>query len=330
MTPTEDAVAAPLAVPTPSSTPSTFVIDTPLLSRGTADRSEDLRDPERIAQMWPAARMLVMDGKGRVALEPGGARLATVAASSTADGPPSGAVLLGAVDGVDHWAMLGEVQGESGGLREWGPLLPDDHAGLLTTATALLTWHAAAGFCPRCGQPSNPSPAGWSRTCPNGHEDFPRTDAAVIVLVHDGQGSMVLARQPIWPAGRMSVLAGFVEAGESLEHTVAREVLEEVGVHVTDVSYLGSQPWPFPRSLMVGFAARAVPGASLHPRDGEIEEARWFTKDAVRAMIAAENPAVADSWAEPAPQIEGAAFEVVLPGAVSIARRMVEGWVAQD
>ena len=324
-------MASPVAVPTPSSTPSTFVIETPLLSRGTADRSEDLRDAERIAQMWPAARMLIMDGKGRVALDPLGATLATVSAPSVADRPPVGAVLLGAVDGVDHWAMLGEVvSAQSGGLREWGPLLPDDDAGLLTTATALLTWHSAAGFCPRCGQPSTPSPAGWSRICTNGHEDFPRTDPAVIVLVHDGEGSMVLARQPIWPAGRMSVLAGFVEAGESLEHTVAREVLEEVGVHVTDVSYLGSQPWPFPRSLMVGFAARATPGASLHPRDGEIEDARWFSRDAVRAMIAAENPAVADSWAEPAPQVDGAAFEVVLPGSVSIARRMVEGWVAAD
>ena len=131
-------------------------------------------------------------------------------------------------------------------------MLTDTEAGLLTTATALLTWHDAAGFCPRCGLPSVPSPAGWSRMCPRHHEDFPRTDPAVIVLVHDGVDSMVLARQPIWPIGRMSVLAGFVEAGESLEHTVAREVLEEVGVHVTDVSYLGSQPWPFPRSMMVG------------------------------------------------------------------------------
>ena len=113
-----------------------------------------------------------------------------------------------------------------------------------------------------------PTPAGWSRLCPRQHEDFPRTDPAVIVLVHDGADSMVLARQPIWPTGRMSVLAGFVEAGESLEATVAREVLEEVGVHVTDVSYLGSQPWPFPRSLMVGFAARAEPGAALLPVPG--------------------------------------------------------------
>jgi NAD+ diphosphatase len=326
-------------VPTPSATPSSFVIDVPLLSRGTADRSEDLRSPDRIAQMWPAARMLMMDARGRVGLAADRTRLATVPAAEVADAPPADAVLLGAIDGVDYWAMpaddsaaaIGrEVPGESGGLREWGTLLPDGDAGLLTTATALLTWHAAAGFCPRCGQPSTPRPAGWSRVCPQGHEDFPRTDPAVIVLVHDGADSMVLARQPIWPVGRMSVLAGFVEAGESLEHTVAREVLEEVGVHVTDVSYLGAQPWPVPRSLMVGFAARAHPGAPLFPREGEIEQARWFHRDEVRAMIAAEDPAVADSWTEPTPMPGGSAFEVVLPGPVSIARRMIEGWIRAD
>jgi NAD+ diphosphatase len=202
----------------------------------------------------------------------------------------------------------------------------------------LLTWHDAAGFCPRCGLPSVPSPAGWSRMCPRHHEDFPRTDPAVIVLVHDGIDSMVLARQPIWPIGRMSVLAGFVEAGESLEHTVAREVLEEVGVRVTDVSYLGSQPWPFPRSLMLGFAARAEPGAELRPRAGEIEEAHWFDRAAVRQMIAAEAASKdgGDRWLARPPDADaaggdsarGTAFEVVLPGPVSIARRMVEGWVA--
>jgi NAD+ diphosphatase len=259
--------------------------------------------------------------------------LHTIDALKVAEAPPPGAVLLGEVDGVDHWAMRGHVA-DGAGLRELGALLSDTEAGLLTTATALLTWHDAAGFCPRCGLPSVPSPAGWSRMCPRHHEDFPRTDPAVIVLVHDGVDSMVLARQPIWPIGRMSVLAGFVEAGESLEHTVAREVLEEVGVRVTDVSYLSSQPWPFPRSLMVGFAARAEPGAPLLPRAGEIEEAHWFDRAAVRRMIAAEaaTKGGGDRWLAPRPDSaappEGSAFEVILPGPVSIARRMIEGWVA--
>jgi NAD+ diphosphatase len=276
--------------------------------------------------------VLTLDGGGAVQLEPATTRLQTVEAPTVADAPPPGAVLLGAVDGVDQWAMRGHVA-DGAGLRELGALLSDTEAGLLTTATALLTWHDAAGFCPRCGLPSVPSPAGWSRMCPKHHEDFPRTDPAVIVLVHDGADSMVLARQPIWPVGRMSVLAGFVEAGESLEHTVAREVLEEVGVHVTDVSYLGSQPWPFPRSMMVGFAARAEPGAELLPRAGEIEEARWFDRAAVRQMIAAESATEGggDRWLaahSDGGAAQGSAFEVVLPGSVSIARRMIEGWVA--
>ena len=179
--------------------------------------------------------------------------------------------------------------------------------------------------------PNTATAAGWSRLCPNGHEDFPRTDAAVIVLVHDGADSIVLARQPVWPKGRVSVLAGFVEAGESLEGTVAREVLEEVGVRVTDISYLGSQPWPFPRSLMLGFAARAEPGATLVPRPGEIEEAHWYDRAAVQQMIAAEDPADADNWATPtavAGETDGSSFQVVLPGPVSIARRMIEGWAS--
>ena len=323
---------APAVVPTPTATPSPFTIDIPTLSRGTADRSEDLREPERLLEHWPRARMLVLDGGGSVQLEPSTTRLHTLDAPAVAQAPPPGAVLLGAVDGVDHWAMRGHVA-DGAGLRELGALLSDTEAGLLTTATALLTWHDAAGFCPRCGLPSVPSPAGWSRMCPRHHEDFPRTDPAVIVLVHDGVDSMVLARQPIWPIGRMSVLAGFVEGGESLEHTVAREVLEEVGVHVTDVSYLGSQPWPFPRSLMLGFAARAEPGAPLLPRPGEIEEAHWFDRAAVRRMIAAEaaTNGGGDRWlaaAPDAPAPEGSAFEVILPGPVSIARRMIEGWVA--
>jgi len=333
----------------PPATPAGFVIGIPALSRGNADRSEDLREPTRIGQEWMRARVLTVAGNGTVRLEPGTGRLHTTDALAVADQPPSGAVLLGAVDGVDHWAVRGEVL-DGAGLRQLGALLPDTDAGLLTTATALLTWHAAAGFCPRCGLPSTPTTAGWSRICARGHEEFPRTDPAVIVLVYDGADSIVLARQPIWPAGRVSVLAGFVEAGESLEGTVVREVLEEVGVHVTDVSYLGSQPWPFPRSLMVGFAARAEPGAPLRPRPGEIEEAQWFDRAAVRAMIAAENEAGTDvdRWASPPAASEpsaaasatvssampaapdGSVVEVVLPGPVSIARRMIEAWAEQE
>ena len=312
----------------------------PTLSRGAADRSEDVRDPDRLRRTWPAARVLVVDRSGRAGWD--GSTLAFRPAAEVAPEPPPGAVLLGEVDGVDYWAMPGEVPGDGAGLREIGALLPDVEAGLFTTATALLTWHGAAPFCPRCGERSTPQPAGWSRVCPNGHQDFPRTDPAVIVLVHDGDDSIVLARQPIWPPGRVSVLAGFVEAGESLEAAVVREIAEEVGLPVRDVQYLGSQPWPFPRSLMVGFAARADRSDELRPRVGEIESARWVDRATVRQLIADDQ----DNWLSPngapasvpglspserdnaAPVDAGTAFAQVLPGTVSIARRMIEAWAA--
>ena len=300
-----------------------FGIAVPALSRGTASRSEDLRQPDRLAAQWPASRVVIMDHAGRVELDPaarsGTPGLRSYPALTIAQAPSTDAVLLGSVDGVDHWAIRGVVT-SGAGLRELGPVLSDTDAGLLTTATALLTWHAAAGFCPRCGEPMLPSPAGWSRVCSRGHEDFPRTDPAVIVLVHDGADAMVLARQPVWPPGRMSVLAGFVEAGESLEGTVVREVHEEIGVLVSDVSYLGSQPWPFPRSLMVGFAARADPAAPLLPREGEIESAQWVDRATIRELLSSPD----DGWS--GGDVTGDDGAMMLPGRVSIAHRMIRGW----
>ncbi len=240
-----------------------------------------------------------------------------------ADAPPGDAVLLGTVDGIDAWAITGKVPPQpdeqsdgwsrgSGGLRQWGPVLDETDAGLLTTAVALLNWHRSAAFCPRCGEPNVAESAGWTRRCRNGHQEFPRTDPAVIVVVHDGADRAVLGRQPTWPAHRYSILAGFTEAGESLEATVRREVAEEIGVPVTDVRYLGSQPWPFPRSLMVGFAALADPAAPLHPRPGEIEEARWVTRAEIRDLLADED----------------SRDDLKLPSSVSIARQLIESWAS--
>ena len=311
-----------------------FPIAMPLLSRASADRSEDLRDPVRTTAAWPQARMIVMDKSGRTAMRPvdgGGVALGHRPAQEFGEVPPADAVLLGTVadreaGSVDYWAIAGEVpiggelwsfsdtQPDPSTLREVGVLLSDTDAGLMTAAVAVLNWHRAGSFCPRCGERSVPQTAGWSRMCPNGHQEFPRTDPAVIVLVHDGADKMVLARQPTWPPGRVSVLAGFTEAGESLEGTVTREIGEEIGVAVTDIGYLGSQPWPFPRSLMVGFAARAQVGAPLFPRDGEIEAAHWVDRATVRRML--DNGGSSDGF--------------ILPPGISIARRMVEGWAALD
>ncbi|WP_090480952.1 NAD(+) diphosphatase [Nakamurella panacisegetis] len=304
----------------------------PVLSRASADRSEDLRDPARTVAAWPQARMITMDENGRTPIREVDGRVALDHRPATdfGDVPPAEAVLLGTVADpesgpVDYWAVAGEVsvggelwsfagQPDPSTLREVGGLLSDTDAGLMTAAVAVLNWHRAGGFCPRCGEPSAPETAGWSRICSNGHQEFPRTDPAVIVLVHDGADRMVLARQPSWPPGRVSVLAGFTEAGESLEGTVTREIGEEIGVTVTDIGYLGSQPWPFPRSLMVGFAARAEVGAALNPRVDEIEAAHWVDRATVRRMLA--NGGSSDGF--------------ILPPGISIARRMVEGWAALD
>lgn len=289
-----------------------FRIDLPALSRGLLDRSEDVREPARVAATWPSAKILQVGPAGRlpVTREGPATRLEFTDAARLGDVPPPGAVLLGSVGGTDYWAVDAAVE-SAATIRSVGPLLSDDHAALATTAVALLGWHAAAGFCPQCGRPTQPDATGHSRSCSEGHQEFPRTDPAVIVLVHDGQGNAVLARQASWAPGRFSVLAGFAEAGESLEGTVVREIGEEIGVRVGDVQYLGSQPWPFPRSLMIGFEALAPVRAVLRPRPGEIEQARWFSRQQLREIMAG--------------RVDGG---ITLPDSVSIARRMVEGFVA--
>jgi NAD+ diphosphatase len=344
---------------------ASFHIDIPALSRGLLDRSEDVRDPDSVAAAWPAAKIIPVDGEGRLPLASTGDRVRLVFHDAARFGgaPPDGAVLLGSVEGTHYWALerdrisAATVTGSPpaassprvappapppetstgapvpditlGTIRTAAALLSEDEAALATTAVALLGWHAAAGFCSRCGAPMTPDSTGHSRSCPSGHQEFPRTDPAVIVLVHDGEGNAVLARQPSWAPGRFSVLAGFAEAGESLEGTVVREIGEEIGVRVRDVEYLGSQPWPFPRSLMIAFAARAPAGAPLRPRPGEIEQARWFSRDRLRALLES-GPGIGREGRSVSASPAGVGDEapaITLPDSVSIARRMVEGFV---
>lgn len=190
-------------------------------------------------------------------------------------------------------------------LRPLAPLLPADAASLLAYARALVLWRARHRFCGVCGAPNARMRAGHVLRCTNeacGNETFPRLDPAIIVLVSDASGERaLLGRQASWPAGRYSTIAGFVEPGESLEDAVIREVEEETGVLVGDVQYVASQPWPFPSSLMLGFRAVARTSA-ISLRDGELEDARWFT----RADIAAGHPA--------------------LPPPGSISARLIGGW----
>jgi NAD+ diphosphatase len=230
---------------------------------------------------------------------------------------PVGAVYLGEADGVPYAAVRGErsltVNGRAvdtwSGLREVGADLADLDAGLLVQAIGILEWHERNRFSPLTGEATTIERAGWSQRDPStGTEIFPRTDPAVIMLVHDGADRVVLGRQAVWPPGRFSILAGFVEPGESAEAAVAREVAEEVGLRVTDIRYVGSQPWPFPQSLMLGFVARLEGGDAIVPDPTEIEEARWFTRD----------------------ELSRGAGPAALPPPVSIARHILDRWVAGE
>jgi NAD+ diphosphatase len=251
-------------------------VKVPPLARSTVDRDGASRtSDDALATAWKGAQVLVVDEQGRVLVD--GTDLVLVGP----DEAPEGERLY--LGGGSFFAVRGEVPRRLGaralGLREVGAVLSDRDAGLLVHAVGLVNWHAAHPCCARCGAPTRVTQGGSLRVCDNdGSQHFPRTDPAVIVLVTDGADRCVLGRQASWPAGRYSTLAGFVEPGESLEQAVVREVQEEAGLTVRDVTYRGSQPWPFPSSLMLGF--RAVCDADTVPvlRDGELEDARWFTR----------------------------------------------------
>jgi NAD+ diphosphatase len=188
-------------------------------------------------------------------------------------------------------------------LRSVAMLLSEHEAGLLGYARALIFWRRRNRFCGICGTATEPIKAGHVLMCTNSacrHETFPRTDAAIIVLVSDGERAL-LGRQASWPRGRYSTIAGFVEPGESLEDAVVREVFEETGVVVGEVEYQSSQPWPFPSSLMLGFTAQALTTA-IERRDQELEDARWFTR------------------------AELAAGALIVPPSISISFRLIEQW----
>jgi len=208
----------------------------------------------------------------------------------------------------DRLASLSEY-GQFGDLREADPSVSGDDGSILAYAKAMCHWHARLHFCSICGGSVTSSQAGHTKICENSDcaaPHFPRTDSAVIVAV-TYEDKILLGRQPIWPEGMLSVLAGFVEPGETLEHAVAREVFEEAGVIVKNVCYQHSQPWPFPASLMVGFRAEAV-SDKLTINTHEIETAAWFSRDEIH-------------------QFDGSSH--YLPRKLSIARRLIDEWLAQ-
>jgi NAD+ diphosphatase len=262
------------------------VTSVPSLSRSAADRVAERRnDDSWLAAAWQDGKLLVVDAQSKASVIDDGPHLVLVESGSwQGDGDR---FLLG-VDGggTAYWGTVGELPRTLGarplGLREVGATLDDLESGLFVATIALANWHATHPRCPRCGSPTRLAQAGWSRHCDvDDTQHFPRTDPAVIVLLHDGGDNALLGRQPTWPQGRYSTIAGFVESGESAEHAVVREVREETGVEIDDVIYRGSQPWPFPQSLMLGYEAKVV-GGEVDNVDKELEDVRWFSRHELR------------------------------------------------
>lgn len=228
-----------------------------------------------------------------------------------ADGPPNGrARPLVAARG--EGAPRADLGTRPLGLRVAAATLPQADGGLAAHAAALVNWHRRHGHCSVCGVATAVAAGGIIRRCPGcGSEHHPRTDPVVIMLVTDGAERVLLGRQPSWPAGRYSALAGFVEPGESLEAAVAREVREEAGVEIGPPRYVSSQPWPFPSSLMIGFSA---PWRSGEPErvDAELDDLRWFARtDVTAALVGRPSP-------------------LGLPPRFAIAHRLLERWMTES
>ncbi|QIK62257.1 NAD(+) diphosphatase [Leucobacter viscericola] len=305
----------------------------PPFATGQLDRDAATRStPELLRDAWqnPAAKVLRLRGnevptvsdsaeRMRLSWVPARGSFSPVVAERSV-----GVVYLGRIDSApvfaateQTWEGLSGVEGNVAGTDEsWrhpfeiGSELSAVECEAIAVASALLHWHEAEEFSPRDGEATVPELGGWGRREARGGELFPRTDPAVIVLIeHDGK--VLLGSNALWETGRFSLLAGFVEAGESLEQTVLREVYEEAGVRLDHVTFVASQPWPFPRSLMVGFRAQLKAGSDpedLRPDTEEISELRWFSREELR---------------QPAPGIR-------LPMPLSIARWMIDRWVAEE
>lgn len=213
---------------------------------------------------------------------------------------------LGTFDGVACLAYradetaVAEAGIRSTSLRSLYGVLPDEEYGIAGYAVHLLHWLEISGFCSKCGNATGPTENAWAKTCPAcGYIVYPVVSPAVLILIHDGADRLLLSHKPGW-GKRYSILAGFTEPGETLEECVARETLEESGLSVTDIAYHGSQPWPYPHQLMIGFTARCTnPDAPIVIDPTELDDAQWFTRDAL-------------------PE---------LPGKLSLSRQLIDRWL---
>ncbi|MGN8024844.1 NAD(+) diphosphatase [Microbacterium sp. 22242] len=294
-------------------------LDTTAPEGSALDRAAEWRDdPEAIDSLRadPRTGVLVVRerrvplGDGLIILGAGDPVLSRTREWALLGRRPDGSGLLLAVqDPEDDTDAEGSWAPRWGDLREALPVLDTPEAELVVAAIALAGWLRDAGFCPVCGGVAELRQSGWSRRCAScGREHFPRTDPAVIVAVQSADGErLLLGANAQWKGRMHSCFAGFVEAGESLETTVHRELLEEAGVRVRDLDYFSSQPWPFPRSLMVGFHATVTDETAAHGDGEEIIDVRWLTRAEIGSSLAGEGP-------------------VGLPGAASIAHRLILDW----
>ena len=299
------------------------VLKLPLAS-SAVDRSGELRTDEReLARLWDGARILhFASGKFRVKsnfqLDFQSAQEISELRES-ANFASGQELFLGIDNGIAYFAWCSdalvfetfEEEENYQTLRSLGDYLSELEMGLAIHAKAIANWHHTHQFCSRCGQPTLSANGGSLRKCTSdGSEHYPRTDGAVIVLVRDSDDRVLLGRQKIWPELRFSCFAGFVEPGESFEQTVMREVFEESGIKVEELNYLGSQPWPFPASIMISFSALATNPNEARPDGEEIAEIIWLTRGEMRSAIA-ENT-------------------LTLPPPMSVARKMIEFWYEES
>ena len=299
------------------------VLKLPLASEAV-DRSGELRTkPDELAKLWKSARILHF-ASGKFRVKPNyeldfqsAEQIAKLRKDAKfADGEE---LFLGIDNGISYFAWCSDAMDFESfetlenyqTLRTLGDFLTQLEMGLAIHSQAIANWHHTHQFCARCGAPTLSANGGSLRKCStDGSEHYPRTDGAVIVLVKDDKDRVLLGRQKVWPEKRFSCFAGFVEPGESFEQTVLREVFEESGIKADEITYLGSQPWPFPASIMISFSAIATNPAAAKADGEEIEEIIWLTREEMCAAIANQS--------------------LTLPPGMSVARKMIEFWYEKN
>jgi NAD+ diphosphatase len=272
------------------------------------DRSAHLRSDEAYLQSsWPNALVLQFNSE-KFASQSN--QLTFVKGASLGEYDSQIDYFLGVKDGENFFLRhLNDetLTSEFKSLRAIGSFLSPRDIGLAVHAQGLANWHSKHPRCSLCGGPTVVVLAGAVRRCPTDQsEHYPRTDSAIIVLIKNDKDQILLGRQKVWPKYRFSTFAGFVEPGESFEHCVIREVREEAGVELTKINYLGSQPWPFPASLMIAFEAITNTPELARPDGDEIEEIRWFSREEMKSAILDKS--------------------LILPFEISVARQMINAW----